>query len=160
MTFVGHSLAVTASGYGAVAVLLLVVLGLCAVILVLAHAIGPRRHGPVKDSTYESGMEPIADTRRRFHVRFYLVAVMYLVFSVEVLFLYPWALVFTGLRSGLDAPGGGPLAATGEFPPAAAHALDAAGYGPGYLLGALLVFFVLLLVGFLYEWRKGIFQWD
>lgn len=138
--------------YRPVAVLILAGMGLTGMILVLAHLVGPKRHGPVKDSTYESGMEPVADARRRFNVKFYLVAVMYLVFGVEVLFLYPWAVMFPWLRAGVDADAG-----TGQT---WASAAAAAGYSPGFIFVAILIFFLLLLVGFAYEWRKGIFRWD
>lgn len=58
--------------------------------LLLAHTLGPQ-HTPVKDMPYESGMDPIGDARQPFDVRFYLVAILFLVFDVELLFLYPWA---------------------------------------------------------------------
>jgi len=152
-----YGLAAGVSDYASVAVLVLVVLALVGGMLLLTHLIGPKRHGPIKDSTYESGMTPFTDARRRFHVRFYLVAVMYVVFSVEVVFLYPWAVVFTQQRAGLaQSP------ATAALDPTAAWARDLAqnGYGSGFMLGAILVFFALLAVGFVYEWRKGIFKWD
>src|SRR4051812_8373887 len=60
-------------------------------LLVLGTLVGPRRAGRVKEMPYESGMDPIHDTRRRFDVRFHLVAIAFLVFDVELLFLYPWA---------------------------------------------------------------------
>ena len=59
--------------------------------LLLAHLLGPRKHTPVKDMPYESGMDPVGDARQPFDVRFYLVAILFLVFDVELLFLYPWA---------------------------------------------------------------------
>jgi NADH-quinone oxidoreductase subunit A len=134
------------SDYSTVAVLILAVIGLTAVIMILTHAIGPRRHGPVKDTAYESGVEPIGDARRRFNVRFYLVAVLFLVFDVEIIFLYPWAVLFPRLRD----------PAHQEW----AAALSQAGYGPGFFLATIAVFFALLAVGFVYEWRKGVFRWD
>ena len=60
-------------------------------LVVAAQLIGPRRSGAVKEMPYESGMDPVHDTRRRFDVRFHLVAITFLVFDVELLFLYPWA---------------------------------------------------------------------
>jgi NADH-quinone oxidoreductase subunit A len=60
-------------------------------LLVVAGIIGPSKTGRVKEMPYESGMDPIHDTRRRFDVRFHLVAIAFLVFDVELLFLYPWA---------------------------------------------------------------------
>src|ERR1051325_3255666 len=59
--------------------------------LVLAQVAGPRKRTPVKEMPYESGMDPIGDARQPFDVKFYLVAILFLVFDVELLFLYPWA---------------------------------------------------------------------
>ena len=71
-------------------------------LVVVADLIGPRRSGAVKEMPYESGMDPVHDTRRRFDVRFHLVAITFLVFDVELLFLYPWA-VASRSPAGLDA---------------------------------------------------------
>ncbi len=131
-----------------VAVLLAVSIGIAAAILVLTHLLGPRHRGPVKEGTYESGMEPIGDTRRRFNVRFYLVAVLFLLCDVELVFLYPWALLFPRAAGGADAAHA-----------AWAQGLADAGYGPLYLLGAGGAFLVLLLLGLVYEWRRGVFRW-
>src|SRR3984885_6237125 len=61
--------------------------------LIVAHTIGPRKSTPGKQTPYESGMDPIGDARQRFDIKFYLVAIMFLVFDVELVFLYPWAVV-------------------------------------------------------------------
>src|SRR5262249_29032927 len=88
-------------GYGPIAVLIGIVILTGVVILLLTHFIPKyRRHGKLKDTTYESGMEVIGDARRRFNVRFYLVAMLFLLFDVELIFMYPWALVFTKARGG------------------------------------------------------------
>jgi NADH-quinone oxidoreductase subunit A len=129
-------------GYGLIALLILLVSGAAAAIMLVTHIVGPKRRGPVKGSTYESGVDPISDARRRFNVRFYLVAVLFLVFDVEIIFLYPWAVLFPGL----SAATGGELAA--------------AGYNSTFFLVSIGIFFALLTVGFVYEWRKGIFKWD
>ena len=102
--------------------------------LVLAHTIGPRRNTPVKLMPYESGMDPVGDARQRFDVKFYLLAIMFLVFDVELLFLYPWAVV-------AYQEGGLP-----EFM-------------RGPVFWGVLVFIVLLLVAYVYDWRKGVFRW-
>lgn len=135
-----------AATYFPLAILFAVAIGLALFILVASHLVGPRRSGPIKSSTYESGMDPVGDTRRRFHVRFYLIAVLFLVFDVEVLFLYPWAVLAPRLRAETD----------GEW----AQALTRAGFTPGFLLAAIGVFFALLLVGLIYEWRRGVFKWN
>lgn len=134
------------SDFSTVAVLLVVLIAMVAVIMVLTHVIGPRRVGPVKDSPYESGVDPIGDTRRRFNVRFYLVAVLFLVFDVEIVFLYPWAVLFPRLNDAAHQAWAGELAAQG--------------YGVAFLGVNILIFFALLTVGFIYEWRKGVFRWD
>ena len=114
------------------------------VILVLAHTIGPKRKGPVKDATYESGMPAIKDARQRFNVRFYLVAMLFLLFDVEVVFLWPWARVFADVASrGTSLPLGGGAVADKTF-----------------LFMEMLLFGVILMVGYVYAWRKGVFEWD
>lgn len=157
------ALAGDAGGYDVVGILVVVVVILTAAILVLAHLVGPRRRGPLKDDTYESGMQPVMGARQRFQVGFYLVAVMYVVMSVEVVFLYPWAVLLPQLRAGLTqyqaaqhASAASPLPALAE----SAGRLATQGYTPGFMLAAAFVFFLLILVGFVYEWRKGVFQWD
>jgi NADH-quinone oxidoreductase subunit A len=126
--------------------LLAVATGLAVAILALTHLLGPKRVGPIKHAAYESGMDPIGDTRRRFSVRFYLIAVLFLIFDVEVVFLYPWAVLFPRLQSGPYQDWARPLVA--------------AGYTPAYFFAAISVFFALLLVGFVYEWRRGVFRWN
>ena len=134
----------TMQAYAAIGVTILLVVVTAAGMLIAAHAIGPKRHGPVKDSPYESGMPVINDARRRFNIRFYIVAVLFMLFDVEVVFLWPWALLFhkaatTGATVQLD---------NGES------------YGKGFLLAGMGIFFALLLFGLVYEWKKGAFQWD
>ncbi len=139
-------LALAQSDFTTVAWLIVVTTALALIILLLTHLIGPKRVGPVKDAAYESGMEPFSDARRRFSVRFYLIAVLFLIFDVEVVFLYPWAVLYPRLH--------------GDTFRGWAQALLAAGYTPAYWLLAMGVFFVLLLVGFVYEWRRGVFKWN
>src|SRR6478672_7629273 len=113
--------------------------------LVAGSLIGPRRQSAVKQMPYESGMDPIGDTHRKFDVRFNLVAIAFLVFDVELLFLYPWA-VASRDASGVDA--------------AVAAATNAGvGLTRGLIFGEALVFIALLAAGFVYAWRRGVFQW-
>lgn len=87
-----------ASGMGylpiliALAVVALIVLGM----LVSSWLLGPGRKGETKGITYESGVDPVGSARRPFHARFYMLAIMFLVFDVELIFFYPWALVYSG----------------------------------------------------------------
>ena len=128
----------------AIGVTILVVMLITAATLVLAHVIGPKRHGPVKDSPYESGMPLVVDTQRRFNVRFYIVALLFLLFGVEIIFLWPWAQVFHhAAADGATIP----LENGGEV-------------GKDFLLVGMAIFLALLVFGLLYEWKKGVFRWD
>ncbi len=120
--------------------------GLAVALLVIGNLFGPRRSTPVKKMPYESGMDPIHDTRRRFDVRFYLLAIAFLVFDVELLFLYPWAVVF-GTFGASEGTG------------AAEAAAEIAGGRPPLIFAGGMVFLVLLVLGFVYDWRKGVFRW-
>ena len=102
-----------------------------------ARVLAPRRSGPVKQMPYESGMDPEHDTRRRFDVRFHVVAIAFLVFDVELLFLYPWAVA--------------------NKHPEGFRSLD--GFRPTLMFGEVLLFVALLTAAFVYAWRKGVFRW-
>ncbi len=136
------------SNYGIVVILILAVMGIAAVILLLTYLIGPKRSGPVKDSVYESGVDPTGDARKRFSVRFYLVAVLFLIFDVEIIFLYPWAVLFPRLQT----------SAASDQQWAAQLAAD--NFTPAFFAVGIGIFFLLLTIGFIYEWRKGVFRWD
>ena len=105
--------------------------------------IGPKRTGPGKASTYESGMVPVGSARQRFNVRFYIVAMIFLVFDVEIVFFYPWASIFPDYvtNSSLRLGPGGPILST-------------------LLLMEMLIFVLILLVAYVYAWGKGVFRWD
>lgn len=124
--------------------------GLCVVLLLLGNLFNPKRPGPVKQMPYESGMDPIHDTRRRFDVRFHLLAIAFLVFDVELLFLYPWAVA--------ARPASTEAAASAKL------GLDAAVEAGmvesrGLIFAGVMVFVGLLALGLIYDWRKGIFRW-
>lgn len=111
------------------------ILGFSLTTLVLAHAIGPKRRTPVKLMPYESGMDPVGDARQRFDVKYYLIAILFLVFDVELLFLYPWAVAFYREPAVI---------------PADLHAS---------VFWEVLAFLAVLAVAYVYAWRKGVFQW-
>ncbi len=115
--------------------------GIAIGMLTVASALGPRRSGNVKEMPYESGMDPLHDTRRRFDVRFHLVAVAFLLFDVELLFIYPWA-VASRNPQGIDA--------------AVAHQWVAS---RGIVFGGVGVFLALVVAGLIYEWRRGVLKW-
>jgi NADH-quinone oxidoreductase subunit A len=113
----------------------LVLLGFVITNLIVAHTIGPRRRTAVKEMPYESGMDPIADARQPFDVKFSLVAILFLIFDVELLFLFPWAV------SAYADEGGVPKAFRGD------------------VFWVMIVFIFTLLVPYVYAWRKGVFRW-
>lgn len=101
----------------------------------LTTVIGPNRPGgKVKGQTYESGMEPIGTARKRFNVRFYLIAMVFLVFDVEVIFLYPWAATFPNTA------------------PMTSESLT--------WLVRILFFMLTTVVAYVYGYRKGVFKFD
>jgi NADH-quinone oxidoreductase subunit A len=97
-------------------------------LVVLSHWVSPMRPTPAKLEPYESGMTPLGDTRERFSVKFYLVAILFIIFDIETIFLIPWGVLFRSL---------------GVF---------------GFV--EMLIFMGVLLVGFIYVWKKGALQWD
>jgi len=83
--------------YLPVFIFILITIGLVAMIVVLSELLGKKKHFPAKDMPYECGMDPIGDARSRYTVRFYVIAMFFIVFDIEVIFLYPWAVVFKSL---------------------------------------------------------------
>ncbi|MEM1329623.1 MAG: NADH-quinone oxidoreductase subunit A [Planctomycetota bacterium] len=102
--------------------------------LVMTRLIGPNRQGATKGISYESGMNPVGTARKRFNVRFYLIAMVFLVFDVEVVFLYPWASTFPNIS---------PDSSDGMV-----------------WLGRILFFLLTTVVAYLYGYRKGVFKFD
>ena len=100
-----------------------------------SHLLAPRRPTPSKLAPYESGMPPLGDAHERFSVKFYLVAMLFIVFDIETVFLIPWAAIYFPGRDG-----GGP--------------------GMGFLLAEMLVFLGVLAVGYVYVWKRGAFDWN
>lgn len=94
--------------------------------------LGKRVRNTAKDTPYESGMQPVGSARERFSVKFYLVAMVFILFDIEAIFLYPWAVVFRELA-----------AQSRMFP-----------------FVEMLLFIVLVLAGFFYIWKKGVLDWS
>ncbi len=103
-------------------------------VMILTRLIGPSRSGPTKGMPYESGMNPVGTARKRFNVRFYLIAMVFLLFDVEVIFLYPWATTFPNLE---------------------AQTTESLVW-----LGRIGFFLLTTIVAYLYGYRKGVFRFD
>ncbi len=95
---------------------------------VIGYVLGPKRHDDAKMSPYECGFEAFEDARMKFDVRYYLVAILFIIFDLEIAFFLPWAV--------------------------ALREVSIAGFW------AMMIFLAVLVVGFIYEWRKGALEWE
>ena len=154
--------------------ILLAIFGIAAGMVGLSAILSTNRRTAVKQMPYESGMDPIGDARQRFDVRYYLVAIAFLLFDVELLFLYPWAVgqwsadtpnlaVPAAVAEAEALPGSTESPAAVEAEEGApAVALLGVGIPPvmrNLVFGEILVFIAVLFAAFAYAWRKGVFEW-
>jgi len=111
-------------------ILLFVVVGLGIGVLMLSlgAVLAPNRPDPEKNSPYECGFEAFEDARMKFDVRYYLIAILFILFDLEIAFLFPWAVVLPDI--GFE----------------------------GFV--AMMIFLLILIVGFVYEWKKGALEWE
>ena len=115
-------------GYLSIIIFLFIALGLSVGFIVLNFLFSPKNPDPEKLSAYECGFEAFSDSRMEFDVRFYLVAILFIIFDLEIAFLFPWAISLGNL---------GPLG-----------------------FWSMMVFLLILTIGFIYEWKKGALDWD
>ena len=114
-----------------------VILGIVAVLfaggtLLASVLVGKRgKRSPIKDTAYECGMLPVGDGNTRLSVKFYLVAMLFILFDIEVVFLYPWAVIYRGMLA----------------------------HDAGLILGAMACFMFILFIGYVYALKKGAFDW-
>jgi NADH-quinone oxidoreductase subunit A len=119
------------SGYLPVLLLFIVGLVISAAVIFGVSFLGPKRPNKYKNSVIECGVPPAGDAKKRFSVRFYLVALSFLLFDVEVALLFPWAIAYRSFL-GINL----------------------------YILGVMLFFLTMLVVAFIYEWRRGGLEWE
>jgi len=115
-------------GYLPILIFIVVSLGLGVLLTTLGRILAPNRPDKDKLSPYECGFEAFEDTRMKFDVRYYLVAILFIIFDLEIAFLFPWAVVLNKL---------------GMY---------------GFL--SMMLFLGILVIGFIYEWKKGALEWD
>ncbi len=114
--------------YLPILIFLVIAVGFALFTLFASAIIGKKKVTPQKMLPYECGMEPIGEARKPFSVKFYIIAMLFIIFDIEAVFLYPWAVIFKDLRFfGLLEMG---------------------------------VFIAILLVGFIYVWKKGALEWE
>lgn len=116
------------SEYLPILVLIALATGLAFLVVAIGHLFGPRRPTPRKGEPYESGMRPFGPGRRRVPVHFYLTAVLFILFDIEVIFMLPWAVILNRLGT--------------------------------FALVEMGVFVLVLVVGFVYAWKKGALEWE
>jgi NADH-quinone oxidoreductase subunit A len=117
--------------YFPVLVQAVVAMALAAGLLTVSFVLGKRVRNKIKDSPYESGIVPTGDARQRFTVKFYLVGMLFILFDIEAIFLYPWVVVYR----------------------------DLAVMGKMFGFMEMLIFVILILAGFFYIWKKGALDW-
>lgn len=122
------------SSYAPILIVFVMAAGFAAFNQIASSFLGPKNIGATKGTPVESGMDAIGTTRKRFNIRFYVLAMTFLVFDVEIIFLYPWAVTFTQLE------------------PKSPEAL--------LFLARILFFIGTSVVAYIYAWRKGVFRWD
>ena len=114
--------------YFPVLMFLSVAIGLGLVLLSVGYILGPKKANKEKTSAYECGFEAFDDAHMKFDVRYYLVAILFIIFDLEIAFLFPWAIV-----------------------------LDTLG---AFGLVSMFLFLLILVIGFIYEWKKGALEWE
>jgi len=114
------------------------------IIVALSALLKRSRPTPVKQTPYESGIPVLGDARERFSVKFYLVAILFIVFDIETVFMIPWGVYYKQL----------------SCTSALVNNMCPAGEVSFFGLGEMLVFMAILLVGLAYVWKKGALQWD
>ena len=119
------------SDYLPVLLVFILAAGAAFAFLGLSYLIGPRVKDKIKLSPYESGVDPLAPSHPRLSVRYFIVGLIFIIFDIEIVFLYPWAVVFK----------------------------DFLARSP-FILYEMLFFLAVLLFGYVYVWRKGVFEWE
>nr|YP_009988303.1 NADH dehydrogenase subunit 3 [Gelidiella acerosa]QNM39441.1 NADH dehydrogenase subunit 3 [Gelidiella acerosa] len=116
------------SEYSIILIFLTISFFLSSIIFILSYLITPQKADQEKVSAYECGFNPFDDARATFDIRFYLVAILFLIFDLEISFLFPWSLVLGNL--------------------------------PVFGFWTMIIFLIVLTIGFIYEWYKGALEWE
>lgn len=122
--------------YIPILIVFIFVAGFAVTNIVLSHVVGKRKNTRAKLMPYECGMDPVGSAHQRFSVKFYLIAMLFILFDIEAVFLLPWAVVFKTL-----------IRTLGD-------------YGRPFVFFEMMIFIAVLLVGYVYVWKKGLFEWN
>lgn len=121
------------SDYIPLLVLMIIAVVLASALVGMSWILGPKKPSAAKLAPYECGVTPVGSARERFPVKFYLIAMLFIVFDIETVFLYPWAVTFTHWNT---------------------HSMQV------FSLFEMIVFIAILFVGYIYVWKKGAFEWE
>jgi NADH-quinone oxidoreductase subunit A len=124
--------------YIPILIVFIFVAGFAVTNIVLSHLVGRRKNTRAKLMPYECGMDPVGSAHQRFSVKFYLIAMLFILFDIEAIFLLPWAVVFQTLSKAMTS--------TGQS-------------GRAFVFFEMMIFVGALLVGYIYVWKKGLFEW-
>lgn len=119
--------------YLPILIVFIFVAGFAVTNVILAYLIGQHKNTRAKLMPYECGMDPVGTARQRFSVKFYLVAMLFILFDIEAIFLVPWAVVFKDLIYRLSKP---------------------------FVFLEMMIFIAVLFIGYIYSWKKGLFEWN
>jgi NADH-quinone oxidoreductase subunit A len=119
--------------YIPILIVFIFVAGFAVTNIVLSHVVGKRKNTRAKLMPYECGMDPVGSAHQRFSVKFYLIAMLFILFDIEAVFLLPWAVVFKTLSQRISRP---------------------------FVFFEMMIFVAALLVGYIYVWKKGMFEWN
>ena len=122
--------------YIPILIVFIFVAGFAVTNIVLSHVVGRRKDSRAKLMPYECGMDPVGSAHQRFSVKFYLIAMLFILFDIEAVFLIPWAVVFKSLIRTLPEN------------------------GREFVFFEMMIFIAVLLVGYIYVWKKGLFEWN
>ena len=121
------------TSYIPIIMMFLVASGIGIAIIALSHLLSPRYESPSKSITYESGFIPLGNARGKFHVRFCVVAILFIIFDVEAVFIFPWALIYK--KAIID-------------------------FSPTLIIGEMFLFVFILFFGLVYAWKRGGLDWE
>ena len=125
--------------YIPILIVFIFVAGFAVTNIVLSHVVGRRKNTRAKLMPYECGMDPVGSAHQRFSVKFYLIAMLFILFDIEAIFLLPWAVVFKTLSQAM---------------------ISAGQSGRAFVFFEMMIFVGALLVGYIYVWKKGMFEWN
>ena len=124
--------------YIPILIVFIFVAGFAVTNIVLSHVVGKRKNTRAKLMPYECGMDPVGSAHQRFSVKFYLIAMLFILFDIEAVFLLPWAVIFKAMSR---------VTINGQS-------------GRSFVFFEMMIFIAVLLVGYVYVWIKGLFDWN